>query len=511
MRICLIHPLIQSSLWENDLIARWPPLGLAYIASYLEHNGHSVKIIERRRLLGRRSRNSGSLKDVDRLTVNILKEYKPQIVGITATTPLITDAYRTAKLVKDLDNKITVVVGGAHPTAEPNLTLWQCPYIDVVCRGEGESVTLDLANGVPLEQINGIVYRHYQGVRANPCRKLPDTLDHLPYPAYNLLDRDYYFSPTSTIIRGLRLKATTVLTARGCPYHCSFCQSEQLVKSQGGTKQVRFHSPEYIIEELDFLMKNFSIEGLLFAEDIFSLSRQRTIEICRLLINKGLHKKLKWAANLRPDSIDKGLLELMRDSGCVRIILGCESGSQQTLNKMGKELNLEINYQAVSLARKTGISCEVNIIFGFPGEEKGDILDTLKFLKRSRPDRINRGKLYPIPGTRIYRELVNNKAIKKLQSWDELFDKYVLSDFAFSNISQRVFSRLLAKIDREATLPTNYMFAIKSNLKRYPALAIKQIILMFIHCSILYFNGNIYRVLRKMAGALRIKSRYVFE
>lgn len=121
MRVSLIHPLIQSSLWENDLIARWPPLGLAYIASYLEQNGHSVKIIERRRLLGRRSRNSGSLKDLDRLTANILKEYKPQIVGITATTPLITDAYRTAKLAKDLDNKITVVVGGAHPTAEPNL------------------------------------------------------------------------------------------------------------------------------------------------------------------------------------------------------------------------------------------------------------------------------------------------------------------------------------------------------------------------------------------------------
>lgn len=510
MRVCLINPLIQSHLWENDLIARWPPLGLAYIAANLERKGHIVKIIERRRLLGKRPRNIKTLEDVDRLTVNILKEYKPQIVGITATTPLISDAYRIAGLVKGLDSNITVVIGGAHPTAVPNLTLEQCHHIDVACRGEGESTMLELANGIPLDEINGIVYRDLRGIKSNPLRKLPDTLDHLPYPAYHLLDRDYYFSPTSTIIRGIYLKATTILTARGCPYHCSFCQSEQLVKANEA-KYVRFHSPEYIIGKIDYLLKNYSIEGLLFAEDIFSLSRQRTIKICKLLIKNGFHRKIKWAANLRPDNIDEELLTLMKESGCIRIILGCESGSQLSLDKIEKGLSVKQNYLAIGLIRKIGISCEVNIILGLPGEEAKDIFDTLKFLKWSKPDRINRGKLYPIPGTRIYKNLIENSIIKKLEHWDDLFDKYVLSEFTFASISQKIFSQLLVKIDREIVLPSNYMFIIKTNFKKCPILALKQFILMIIHCSVLYFNLTIYSFLRKIAKGLRIKSRYAFE
>ena len=117
MRICLINPLIQKAQWENDITSKWPPLGIAYIAAVLEQHGHQVKILERRLLAGVKQTTKEHLKEVDDLTIKQIKEFEPQMVGITASTPLIMDAYWTAKLVKRANNSIIIVIGGAHQTA----------------------------------------------------------------------------------------------------------------------------------------------------------------------------------------------------------------------------------------------------------------------------------------------------------------------------------------------------------------------------------------------------------
>ena len=316
MRICLINPLCQPSLWENEIVSHWPPLRLAYIASILERYGHEVKILERRRIIDQKRRTEENLMELDRATAKYIKSFKPDVVGITATTPLIMDAYRTAKIVKEIDPYIRVMIGGCHPTAEPERTLRECSEIDALSIGEGEMTFLDFVNGKPLKEIEGVAYKENGQMVFTKARTFYPEIDDLPFPARNLLDRDFYFSSQSMTIRGFYLNQTTILAARGCPYKCTFCQSGQLAKAGIG-KYVRFHSPERVIAEIEHLVKDFKINGLLFAEDMFSIKAENVYNICELMLKVGLNKEIKWAANLRVDSADKELFQTMKDAGCV--------------------------------------------------------------------------------------------------------------------------------------------------------------------------------------------------
>ncbi len=510
MRIYLINPLVQKAQWENDITSKWPPLGIAYIAAVLEQHGHQVKILERRLLAGVKPRTKEYLKEVDDLTIKQIKKFEPDIVGITASTPLIMDAYHTAKLVKGVNNSILVVIGGAHPTAEPILCLEQCPEIDVVCQGEGELTMLDLANKLSLEKIDGITFRRNSQIVSTPKRQVWEDLDKIPYPAYHLLDKDFYFKPTSVLIRGFYLKGMTIITARGCPFNCAFCQSSQLVRSNKG-RFLRFHSPEYVIGMIKHLVDNYGVQGILFAEDIFSLDRENMIKICNLLVKEKLDKKIKYAVNLRVDTIDEELLKLLKKSGCVRAIYGFESGSDRVLKIMNKGTTLEQNLRAVKLTKKAGITCEASILIGVPGEQEEDIKETLKFLRKSKPDRVIRSKFFPIPGTTFYNRLLEGGIIKKPKDWDVLMEKYTLSDYTFADMSKQKFRKVWAKLDRKGTLPINYMFAIKTNWKKRPAVALRQFLLMIIHRAMLCLPSNVQDFTKKLAEKFRIKSKYVFE
>lgn len=510
MKICLINPLIQKVQWENDITSKWPPLGIAYIAAVLEQNGHQVKILERRLLAGIKPRTKEYLKEVDNLTIKEIKKFKPDIVGISAATPLIVDAYQAAKLVKEVNKSIMVVIGGAHPTAEPISCLEECLEIDIVCRGEGELTMLDLAKGFPLDKIDGINFRRNNKIVSTPNRQVWENLDKMPFPAYHLLDKDFYFKPTSVLIRGFYLKGMTIITARGCPFNCAFCQSSQLVRSNKG-RFLRFHSPEYVIKMIKHLIDNYKIKGLLFAEDIFSLDRENMVKICNLLIKEELHKKIKYAVNLRVDTIDEELLKLLKKSGCVRAIYGFESGSDRVLKIMNKMTTLEQNLRAVKLTKKVGITCEASILIGTPGENEQDLKKTLKFLRKSKPDRVIRSKFFPIPGTAFYNQLLEKGIIKKPKNWDILMEKYTLSDFTFADMSKKRFRKVWAKLDRRGTLPINYIFAIKTNWKNRPVVALRQFLLMIVHCAVLYLPPFVQDFIRKSAEKFRIKSKYVFE
>lgn len=510
MKILLINPLSQPSYWENDIAAKWPPLGLCYLAAVLEKEGHQVKILERRLLSGVRKRTPKHLAWVDEQTLRELAKFKPELVGITATTPLIMDAYAVASAIKSFDPAIKIIIGGPHPTAEPELCLQECPAIDVVCKGEGELTILDLVNGKPWEEIEGIFYRQGNEIKATPARQVWQNLDELPYPAYHLLDKDFYFKPTSVLIRGFHLVGTTILAARGCPFTCKFCQSSQIVRSNKG-RFLRFHSPEYVIGNIKYLVKNFGVEGILFAEDIFSVDRENMIKICRLLIKEGLNKKIKFAINLRVDTVDQDLLNLFRQAGCVRAIYGHESGSDRVLGLMNKRTSRAQNIASVKMTKAAGITCESSILVGLPGEKKEDFLQTISFLQEAKPDRVIRSKFFPIPGSAFYDELLRQEKISKPKDWNKLSDRYTLNDFTFAQMTPLEFRRLYVKLDRSATLPINYYFAIKTNLRRHPLVALRNLLLMIIHRTILYLPLGMQDLVKKTAFKLRIKSKFVFK
>lgn len=501
---------MQPSERENERLSKWPPLGLAYIAAFLEHNGGRADILERRIMALKAGPKGNSIQNIDELTLKRLDEFGPDIVGITATTPLIMDAFHTIKLVKGYNKNILVVLGGAHPTAEPVYSLQQVPETDVVVRGEGELPMLEIIKGRRFEEINGLVYRANSRVILNKKSPVIEDLDTLPFPARHLLDRNFYFSPNGVLIRGYYGIGTSVFTARGCPFNCAFCQSNQLRESNEG-RPIRFHSPEYIIGEIKHLIATYRIQLLVFAEDIFSLNRQRLFRICDLIIENGFNKLLKFAANLRVDRMDGGILKKLKEAGFVRAIYGCESGSQNILDSMDKKTTVRKNLDALRITRQAGLSSEANIIIGVPGERKEDIITTINFLKSARPDMINRAKLYPIPGTRYYAQLLNNGIVRKPSDWNELMDKYVNTDSTFADISPGEFSLLRDKMDKEIVLPTNYMFRAKTNWKKNPGYAFQQLILMWLHCGVLSMPPAFKLWTKRLAARLQIKSKYVFK
>ena len=179
--------------------------------------------------------------------------FDPEIVGITSTTPAVMDAFRVAKLIKGLNRKILTIIGGAHPGITAEHTLSQCNDIDIVCRGDGEFVMLEMANGVERRHIKGISYKNGGGIISNEDRDSFEDLDRLPYPARHLFDTKFYFSEGVAVMRGTMMRAATIFTARGCPFKCAFCLSTHLAQLTNG-KYVRFHSLNTLPMKSNFLL-----------------------------------------------------------------------------------------------------------------------------------------------------------------------------------------------------------------------------------------------------------------
>ena len=504
MRVCLINPLSQANLWEGEIASHEPPLGLCYLASVLEKNGHKVKIIERRRFIGNRRRNEANLNALDREIYKQIKSFNPAFVGITATTPLIMDAYRLTRVVKQADDNIKIMAGGCHPTARPKRVLEDSSEIDAVCIGEGEFVFLEFVQGRPLDQIKGIAYRNDGEIAFTQQRDFYQDIDDLPFPSRHLLDRKHYFSAQSTTIRGNHLAATTVLTARGCPYKCVFCQAGFLAKSGKG-RFVRFRSPASVIEEIKRLIKDFAIGGIFFAEDMFSLELKNVFNLCELFIKAGLNKKIEWAANLRVDAAKPGLLKLMKQAGCIQVIYGCESGSQDILDRLEKRASVEQNYKAVEITKKAGLFCEVNVMMGLPQETEGDFLKTIEFLKRAKPDRIVKSKLYPLPGTPLYEDLKSKNIIKEPDNWNDLWDIYVNADFTFADMRYEKFIKLCLRLDREVIYRRNYINEIKNIMKKSFILGVVKIFTMVFHLFILYLPVSAQKILQRFIDSLKAR------
>jgi radical SAM superfamily enzyme YgiQ (UPF0313 family) len=297
----LINPIRQRVLSWREQEIMYMPLGLGYIATVLRNNGHTVNIIERRFFYKADYWNDKIMKEVNRSTKKVIEDFSPDLIGITASTPLIMDALRTVKLIKDVNPNIITLIGGCHPTAYPEFTLKQCPQLDIVCRGEGEITTLEIANGMPWDKIDGITYRKEGRIVSNPKRKYLENLDSLPYLARDLFDTKFYFRTTCALMRGVFMKSATIYTARGCPFKCSFCQSPQLATAGIG-KYFRTHSPDYIVKEIQYLHDTYGVQGVMILDDMFSIDKKRALEICAKLISSGLNKKIKYIVQTRIDS-----------------------------------------------------------------------------------------------------------------------------------------------------------------------------------------------------------------
>jgi len=370
------------------------------VAAVLEENGHLVKILD-----------LGALRFSENPLPMIIRQEKPDIVGITAMTPTINSAVRVAKKVKESNSDITVVLGGTHATILPEETLKNAPEIDMIVRGEGEQTILELVkvleeNASNLDRVLGVTYREGASMRSNPARPPILELDELPFPAFHLLMvGKYRLHPPF----GRHSFAMPIITSRGCPYRCIFCS-----KSVCG-KKYRSNSSGYVVDEIRLLTEKFGVKEIKFYDDVFTLDRKRVVSICMRLKEQGIN--IPWTCETRVNLVDSDLLGVMKDAGCYMIAYGVESGNQGVLSNLKKDITLEQAIKAFKSTHDAGIETVAYFMIGSPEETPETIRETIEFAKRLNPDFVQFSIAIPYPGTEFYSLAVEEGYIP--EKWDE--------------------------------------------------------------------------------------------
>lgn len=328
-----------------------------------------------------------------------LSEFNPRLVGIVANSVLISRAIEVSRLIKKIDPEIATVLGGYHPTLFPK-TILREESVDFVAIGEGEMTTLDLCgtleeNGSPSE-IKGVGFKE-DGIRINPLRPVIKDLDKLPSPAYHLLPIKRY-RLCSTSKRSHR--QISVVSSRGCPFNCYFCSSPGFWGAR-----YRSHSPEYVLAILDRLFDDYGIEEFQFKDDTFTQDRDRVFAICDL-INRN-RRRFFWSCYATFHSLERELMERMKEAGCYQLHIGVESGSDEILRKYKRTTKAKI-YKVVDDAKKLGIELRLFFMVGPPDRREEDIEKTIQFAIDLDPDAIVANPSIPYPGSRFYSDLLEN-------------------------------------------------------------------------------------------------------
>lgn len=393
MKILLVQP--KPKVWQSSTTL---PLGIAYIAAYLEKFGYQVECLD----------------------LSIQKEEtlpKADLVGITATMPLIYQAWEIAKKAKEAG--AVTVLGGPHPTCLLEESLKQ-DGVDFIVRGEGEETMLELAQALEkkkdFKKILGISFKLKKKIVHNRLRPLVKNLDKYPYPARHLFpDLKEYTNPQP--ILSTRSPAANLITSRGCPYNCYFCY-------KGVFGRVwRPRSPENVIGEWHQLVKDYQVAEIGVQDDACNIDSNRIAKICELIIKKKLIIPWSIPNGIRADLLNEELLTKMKRAGCYRMAFGIESGNQKMLlEKIGKGLDLKKTRQTIKICRKLGIKTIGFFIIGHPWDTKKTVEETLEFAKHSDLDFAQFTVATPIPGTRLW-ELVKKQSKLVNLSWDK-FDHY---------------------------------------------------------------------------------------
>lgn len=365
-----------------------PPLGLMYIAAFLERNGFSVSILDAEK----------DLLDNREILKRILA-ISPGYVGITSTTPEFPKVKELFDSIKAADPGIITVGGGPHFSAIPRSDKGEYDKIDHIVVGEGEKALLKIVTGAAKEKVIEV---------AND-----EPLDDLPLPARHLVNYEDYQFPVPG--KGM-VRMDTVVTSRGCPFSCLFCFNRNT--------KIRFRDIKKCVDEIVLSHEKYKTEFFMFLDDTLTVSKERTLELCEEIIKRGLNRKLAFYANVRADKADFDTLKKLKEAGIVEISMGVESGNQQILDMVSKGIGLGQYTQVYSWLRKLGFETRGSFILGHPYETHRTIRDTIDFAKKLKLVRVSCCIMTPYPGTEVYKMALNGKGVRLVSSnWGD-FTRY---------------------------------------------------------------------------------------
>jgi len=411
MRIVLVHP--TGSNWvpgKKDVTAvanRMAPLGLLSIAAYLEQEGHAVSVVD---CLG-----PGGTKNNDAHAQRILQG-NPHMVGFSATTSGFLDGYDLAVRIKARRPHVKTVFGGVHISALGATLLDGYEAIDYLCMGEGEATLAELASGKNPAHVNGLVWRDQgQGVSNPPRPQMPD-LDDLPFPAYEKL-KGFPKGYNLPLFSYIRTPGATMVTSRGCPYQCSFC--DRSVFSRG----YRYNSAAYVYAHAAYLNRRFGVRHINIYDDLFTAHRNRITEFCSLLVSKPLDVQFNCA--VRVGHCDDELLEMLKSAGFLQLSLGIETGDENQMAVHKPGVHLEGVRDTVRRIQAKGLRAKGLFMMGLPGETVASIQKTTAFTLSLGLDDMNMSKFTPFHGAPLW------GSIRDQGSLDEDWRKMNCLNFVF--------------------------------------------------------------------------------
>ncbi len=447
----------------KKLINRMPPLGLMYIASSLESKGHRVRIID------------GQLDITNDQIVKIIEKENPKYIGLSFTSNTYYSAISLAKQIKKINPSIIIIAGGPHVSSLPEEVISK-EYFDIVSVGEGEisfpKLISELNKDKPnLETVKGIYFKKNNKIIKTEKSDIIHNLDLLPFPSYHLIRPLKKYNPTPISYKSF--PQATMITSRGCPGKCHFCD-----KSIFGYSY-RERSAKNVVDEIEMLIKKNGIKDIKFFDDTFAANKKRLYEILKLIKIRKL--KFTWSCHLRVDQVDFEMLKKMKDAGCWQVLFGIESLDQIKLDQINKETTVKQNETAIKLADKAGISVRCELICGTPGDTIESMEKTLTRIKKLNPDFVFFNKYTPYPGSMFYRLIKHQgKHINFEQKLPHLDNETFL--YIPDTINENDFKKFLNKSYRGYYLRPKYI--IKMILKIRNLKDIK----MYINGFLSFFN-----------------------
>lgn len=395
MKILLTHGYFLGEDSKEKLIMRpYPPLGILYISAYLEQNGFENSVFD------------STFSEMENLKTLILDQ-RPEIIGIYTNLMTKLNVLKIIGFIKSEPGLSTrIVLGG--PEVRNHKEKFLEYGADVIVFGEGEETMLELMKlwragnskeretNSGLYTVDGIAFKDKGEVVVTAERMLIKDIDQLPLPSRSKIDLQLYFNAWK---QRHGFSMVNVNTMRGCPYSCKWCSRAVYGSSY------RRRSPKLVADEIEWLQLNYSFDMIWFVDDVFTINHKWLREFCAEIRIRSL--RIRYEIITRSDRVDEDVISLLKESGCFRVWIGAESGSQKILDAMDRRVKVDQVRQTIQLVKASGMEAGTFIMLGYPGENESDIKETLQHLKYANPDRYTITVAYPIKGTPLFSEVEN--------------------------------------------------------------------------------------------------------
>ena len=418
-RVMLCQPwnFHDEGIVHDDLENEWrcAPYSLVLLATLLRRQGHTVAVVD---LIERLVTNRGDLPGTLDQYADRIREFQPDIIGMGFFSIHYIEVQRLVRFSRGVCERAglrtTFIAGGIHASTEPSRTLTNLDF-DYVFIGEAEISLPKFCDGADPRTIPGVLGHqaktpgalgeaHATGAARLGTLMFPDKsevlhdLDTLPFPDYSLVNHAFYARPNRAKFRTFLASSLDILMGRGCVYRCAFCAYNAL-------STVRFHSAEYLVEEVDYLAKQFQIDSFYFMDSTIGNNQPLLYRFAELMEERGLNRRIRWNGCVRPNQISRTLLTAITRAGCAHILYGFESNSDRMLKLMSKDCKVADNERAASLHREMNAPYTASMLMGYPGEREEDILASIDFVTRHKPPVSGFNWYIPLPGSPDYDQL----------------------------------------------------------------------------------------------------------